>query len=284
MTEKELLIIETAMKLFANKGFSNTSIQEIAKESGISKGAFYLHFKSKDSLFLGILQYHTKQIKQKVLSIEVQPLPPREKFIKQFQVQIEEIEQHKAFIIMQLREKAVPFSEEIQTYLMNMRYEQHVFYQQLITSIYGEKVEKYLVDLSFMLRGIFETYMEYMIFEKESLHPEQVAVYLLSRLDDLVAGIIQSNEEPLFRTESICTFTSTPTTREDILLYLETLQQQFTTEEAVEVQDTVQVLIEELNREAPRAVVLKGMLTYLPDIKWKKIHMLIQQYLKSYSK
>lgn len=48
MTEKNTQIIEAGMKLFANKGFSATSVQEIATESGISKGSFYLHFKSKD--------------------------------------------------------------------------------------------------------------------------------------------------------------------------------------------------------------------------------------------
>ncbi|MCY8280477.1 TetR/AcrR family transcriptional regulator, partial [Bacillus inaquosorum] len=38
MKEKEKLIIETALKLFAQKGYNSTSVQEIAKECKISKG------------------------------------------------------------------------------------------------------------------------------------------------------------------------------------------------------------------------------------------------------
>ncbi len=47
MKEKERLIIEMAMKLFAAKGVNATSVQEIVTACGISKGAFYLYFKSK---------------------------------------------------------------------------------------------------------------------------------------------------------------------------------------------------------------------------------------------
>ncbi len=44
MKEKERLIIESAMKLFATKGVNATSVQEIVTASGISKGAFLLIF------------------------------------------------------------------------------------------------------------------------------------------------------------------------------------------------------------------------------------------------
>ncbi|KMP45761.1 TetR family transcriptional regulator, partial [Bacillus cereus] len=56
MKEKERLIIESAMKLFATKGVNATSVQEIVTASGISKGAFYLYFKSKDELLLATLR------------------------------------------------------------------------------------------------------------------------------------------------------------------------------------------------------------------------------------
>ncbi len=52
MKEKERLIIEMAMKLFATKGVNATSVQEIVTACGISKGAFYLYFKSKRGTFI----------------------------------------------------------------------------------------------------------------------------------------------------------------------------------------------------------------------------------------
>lgn len=45
-------IIETALYLFSKKSFDETTVDEIVKLSGTSKGAFYNHFKSKYEIFL----------------------------------------------------------------------------------------------------------------------------------------------------------------------------------------------------------------------------------------
>ncbi len=47
-------IIRTAIKKFS-KGFSNTSMDEIAKESKVSKGLLFYHFKNKEELYLRAL-------------------------------------------------------------------------------------------------------------------------------------------------------------------------------------------------------------------------------------
>lgn len=49
-------IRETALELFAHKGFVNTSISDIAKTAGISKGLMYNYFPSKDHLLEAILK------------------------------------------------------------------------------------------------------------------------------------------------------------------------------------------------------------------------------------
>jgi AcrR family transcriptional regulator len=48
-------IILSAIKLFSARGFNSASVDEICKDAGISKGAFYHHFKSKQDLFLALL-------------------------------------------------------------------------------------------------------------------------------------------------------------------------------------------------------------------------------------
>lgn len=53
--ETRAKIIESAIKLFSNRGFNATSVDDICEEAGISKGAFYHHFESKQALFLALL-------------------------------------------------------------------------------------------------------------------------------------------------------------------------------------------------------------------------------------
>jgi len=48
-------IVSGALKLFAERGFASASIADIADAAGITKGAIYWHFESKDALFTAIL-------------------------------------------------------------------------------------------------------------------------------------------------------------------------------------------------------------------------------------
>ena len=43
-------IIDTSWELFRRKGFGETTINDIIREAGISKGTFYYYFRSKDNL------------------------------------------------------------------------------------------------------------------------------------------------------------------------------------------------------------------------------------------
>ena len=49
--EKRDRILSVAVEEFANNGFENTSIQQIAKKSGISVGSVYKYFENKETLF-----------------------------------------------------------------------------------------------------------------------------------------------------------------------------------------------------------------------------------------
>lgn len=53
--ETRARIMEAAIKLFSTRGFNEASVDDICEEAGISKGAFYHHFKSKQALFLALL-------------------------------------------------------------------------------------------------------------------------------------------------------------------------------------------------------------------------------------
>lgn len=49
-------IIEYSTKLFLEKGFKGVTISDILKTTGLSKGAFYHHFSSKEELFVELMQ------------------------------------------------------------------------------------------------------------------------------------------------------------------------------------------------------------------------------------
>ena len=59
------------LEIFNEKGYYNTSLDDILTELDLSKGAFYHHFKSKEDYFISIVQ---NLIVQKVYALLVEPL------------------------------------------------------------------------------------------------------------------------------------------------------------------------------------------------------------------
>ncbi len=55
-------IVQVALKLFLSKGFKETSMNEIAREVGISKPAIYHHFTNKDTLIKAIFDHFTEEM------------------------------------------------------------------------------------------------------------------------------------------------------------------------------------------------------------------------------
>ena len=47
-------VTRAAVELFAAKGYANTSVQQIVEAAGVTKGAMYHYFESKDDLLFGI--------------------------------------------------------------------------------------------------------------------------------------------------------------------------------------------------------------------------------------
>ena len=56
-------ILSVSAKLFLEKGFDKTSMMDIAKTAGISKGAIYHHFQSKDEIIKSVTERQAQSVK-----------------------------------------------------------------------------------------------------------------------------------------------------------------------------------------------------------------------------
>ncbi len=72
--EKELIRAQLRKKggeLFEKRGIKKTSVDELARAAGISKGAFYLFYESKEELLLDILEAIEEDIQGSVLNYAI---------------------------------------------------------------------------------------------------------------------------------------------------------------------------------------------------------------------
>lgn len=78
-------IMDVALKLFAEKGYHGTSVDEIIRASNIVKGTFYLHFESKYNLLETIIDSNLEVLYESLKLLDISMPKPIEE-IKQFYI------------------------------------------------------------------------------------------------------------------------------------------------------------------------------------------------------
>jgi AcrR family transcriptional regulator len=76
--EKELIrkrLLEQGYKQFSAYGLRKTNIEELAEAAGISKGAFYLFYGSKEALFIDVVEQVEQRFRQELLAMVDLPGP-----------------------------------------------------------------------------------------------------------------------------------------------------------------------------------------------------------------
>ena len=66
-TEKtRRLLVECATRRFILEGFSDTKLEDIATDAGLTRGAFYWHYKNKQAIFRAIIEENSKEAQKLV--------------------------------------------------------------------------------------------------------------------------------------------------------------------------------------------------------------------------
>ena len=136
MNKTKRKIFETSMKLFAEKGYDATSIEEITATVGVAKGTLYYHFSSKEEIFNFLIEEGIKLLQN---SVEIKTL-----------IHDNYIDKIKAIILIQI--KIVAKYEDIITIILsqfwgnearNKKCQDHVYaYIGQIERIVQEGIEK----------------------------------------------------------------------------------------------------------------------------------------------
>lgn len=75
--ERAELILQAAETMLAEKGYHDTSMEEIAARVGIAKGTIYLHYPSKDDLVVALFEREVDTFQDMVAAIATQDVPAR---------------------------------------------------------------------------------------------------------------------------------------------------------------------------------------------------------------
>lgn len=79
---KRDLILDSAEKVFLEKGFYPAKIEEIARNAGIAKGTIYIYFKDKESIYISLIERKLSEVSNFIEDIIKDDLSSAEKLKK----------------------------------------------------------------------------------------------------------------------------------------------------------------------------------------------------------
>lgn len=283
--DKRELILEAAIRLFAEKGFHSTSIQEIADAAGVAKGSTYIYFKSKDDIMLSIFKDYYVKVFDDIMNATAPELTPREHLRVRVKMQLEKFKEFRNFIKMQLREQFIHQNEEVKEAARRMRIRGIFWLHERIVEIYGERIRLHAVDLTMLVNSMIAGYMNAMIMNGVEFDLERLSVFLIQRLDDLAEGVMRRGEEPFMQEkdweEFVCEYPVEEQGAKVRLLQLygqvRELAGQHPDGAAEDLLSSLQVLEEELEKPEPKRVIVQGMLSMLQQCGMPGMKKLVKQ-------
>jgi len=101
-------ILDAAVTLFSQKGYEETSIQDLATKAGIGKSTVYTYFKAKEEIFLAFCEEEL-DFSFATLKKQMSPdMPLLEEILRLFMIQFQSVTNNREFGRIMLRETCFP--------------------------------------------------------------------------------------------------------------------------------------------------------------------------------
>ncbi len=179
------------MKVFAQKGFYNAKVSEVAREAGVADGTIYLYFRNKDDILISMFEDQMKDIitdMGRELEKEVDPLRKLERFAL-FHLNIIETRKELAEVLQVEVRQSSKFMKEYS----NRKFAQYV---NFISSIIKEAQAKGLIRKDVMpgiakraFFGALDEMSRYWVLAKRKKYSTATAAKQIS--DIFIKGIAE---------------------------------------------------------------------------------------------
>ncbi|MFN2545707.1 MAG: TetR/AcrR family transcriptional regulator [Actinomycetota bacterium] len=92
--ERKAQLLSVARKVFGRKGFHGVSMEDVAREAGVTKPILYDHFTSKEALYLALLDADSIALEKGIRKALEAPTGNRERIRASFQAYFDFVDEH----------------------------------------------------------------------------------------------------------------------------------------------------------------------------------------------
>jgi AcrR family transcriptional regulator len=92
--ERRAQLLAVARRVFGKGGFHGVSMDDVAKEAGVTKPILYDHFNSKEELYIALLDADASSLEERVRSALQAPTGNRQRIQQSFQAYFDFVDEH----------------------------------------------------------------------------------------------------------------------------------------------------------------------------------------------
>ncbi|MCM2674228.1 TetR/AcrR family transcriptional regulator [Alkalicoccobacillus plakortidis] len=186
-------IIDSALRLFSNEGYTSTSMQSIAEACGISKASLYKHFESKEDLLIQVFEHSLQRMFQRAQEIAVdETISPKERFTQKIILELEVNQEQRAFVNLIIRAMPIHQNPKVRELMKRTKAALMNWHKICLLEAYGELIRPYIWDIVVVFQGTLREYIVLMMDDYKLMDKSKVAALLVSHLD----AIVESTDKP----------------------------------------------------------------------------------------
>ncbi|MCK1999266.1 TetR/AcrR family transcriptional regulator [Psychrobacillus psychrodurans] len=256
MKNRKHQVLLTAQKLFIEKGFAATSVQDIINESKISKGTFYNYFSSKNECIISIIDNAKEEtvLKRRELLIH-QDISNKDILIKQLIVRMEVYKERNLVPIFLVIFHSQ--DSELRDIIKNNHYEEVKWLSKRIVDIYGAKSRKYSVDSAILLLGMIQQMQHPWTVKSKEVSSIELVNYVINRLDSLMTDLVESDEVIIDTFVFNHFYDEVRITKDHVIQLIQTFKETNLKELKAQEIELINFIIEELKSNHPRKFLLE---------------------------
>lgn len=253
---KKQLIIENALELFSEQGVEATSIQQITEKCGISKGAFYLSFKSKDELIHSLIDQFVTDFTKEIEHL-VNSATPNDQLLRSYiEFHLGAFIKNRSFAKLIIKDHTFMFNKDFVARLQGY----HKILTRLTFAIveknYPHLAEHMKQDVVYFVLALTKAYTEAILFSTDQINLDLMCSSMEEKIDLIAKHATIPFTENAF---DICSELQ-PFNKQTVIDYFQHFK--LSSNDSIII-ESITLLLQHLNGETLPAAVEKGLLNNL---------------------
>lgn len=198
--EKQIQIIETAEKLFADKGFDGTSVRDIADEAGINVAMISYYFGSKEKLMEAIFDVRIGSVKMRIENLmKDDSIEPLQKVNMLIDEHIERVANKECFFKIMVTEQLVKKNAAVINAARQLKIKNAELISEMIKDGQKKGVFKKKIDVMLMVNTMVGTVWQTMMYRQYYREFNKLEALSDEEFDTLIKRKLSIHIKKLFK-------------------------------------------------------------------------------------